>query len=84
MSKKSIIRQYLETKIPDKEIDFSDIPETDESFWKDAKVVFPHKKQLISIRIDKDILSFFKKHGKGYQSKINSVLRSYMEHQHSG
>jgi uncharacterized protein (DUF4415 family) len=62
-------------------IDFSDIPETDEAFWKNAKVVWPNKKTSISIRLDTDILSFFKKQGRGYQSKINAVLRSYVEHQ---
>ena len=61
-------------------IDFSDIPETTSEFWEDAEVKMPVEKAAISIRLDKDILEFFKKQGKGYQSKINAVLRSYVEH----
>ncbi len=61
-------------------IDFSDIPETNLDFWADAKVKMPVGKTAISIRVDDDILKFFKKQGKGYQAKINAVLRSYIEH----
>ena len=60
-------------------IDFSDIPETTDDFWNDAKVIMPEKKISISIRLDSDILSFFKEQGRGYQSKINAVLRSYID-----
>ena len=51
----------------DSQIDYSDIPETDENFWKDAKLTLPEKK-AISIRLDKDILDWLKAGGKGYQS----------------
>ena len=61
-------------------INFSDIPETTNEFWTDAKVRMPVEKTAISIRLDKDILEFFKKQGKGYQSKINAVLRTYIDH----
>jgi uncharacterized protein (DUF4415 family) len=40
------------------------------------------EKKAISIRLDQDIIDFFKHQGKGYQSKINNVLRSYMDAQH--
>lgn len=75
MKKKSILK-----KSTGKEIDFSDIPETDEGFWADAEVKMPTGKTAISIRIDDDVLAFFRKQGKGYQAKINAVLRSYVEH----
>ncbi len=52
---------------------------TTRAFWKNAKVQFPQGKQAISLRIDTDILEFFKKSGKGYQSRINAVLRSFAE-----
>jgi uncharacterized protein (DUF4415 family) len=65
-------------KVPDKEIDYSDIPETDEEFWSDAEVLFPAKKRHVSIRLDDDIISWFKQFGRGYQTKINAVLRSYI------
>jgi uncharacterized protein (DUF4415 family) len=48
--------------------------------WSDAVLVVPAKKTAISIRVDEDVLTFFKKGGEGYQRRINAVLRSYMEH----
>ena len=65
-------------KLSDKDIDYSDIPETDEEFWSDAEILFPTKKTHVSIRLDDDIISWFKQFGKGYQTKINSVLKSYI------
>jgi uncharacterized protein (DUF4415 family) len=47
--------------------------------WSDAILVVPPKKQAISIRVDEDVLNFFKKEGDGYQRRINAVLRSYMQ-----
>jgi len=67
--------------IPDEEIDFSDIPElTDEDF---ARGVWHtgHGKQQVTVRLDKDVLAFFKKGGRGYQTRINAVLRAFMEAQ---
>ncbi|MEB3310417.1 MAG: BrnA antitoxin family protein [Snowella sp.] len=66
--------------IPDSAIDTSDIPELDEHFWANAKMVRPIAKKAISIRIDEDILDWFKNKGKNYQTMINTVLRSYVEH----
>ncbi|MGB3401447.1 MAG: BrnA antitoxin family protein [Microcoleaceae cyanobacterium] len=67
-------------KIPDSAIDTSDIPELDDQFWENAEIVKPVTKKLISIRLDSDILDWFKSQGKGYQSSINNVLRSYVNH----
>ncbi|WP_305719804.1 BrnA antitoxin family protein [Bradyrhizobium sp.] len=47
--------------------------------WSDAVLVIPPKKTAISIRVDDDVLDFFKKEGDGYQRRINAVLRSYMQ-----
>src|ERR1700745_564311 len=47
--------------------------------WSDAVLVTPPKKQAISIRVDEDVLNFFKKEGDAYQRRINAVLRSYMQ-----
>jgi len=47
--------------------------------WSDAVLVIPSKKKAISIRVDEDVLDFFKKEGDGYQRRINAVLRSYMQ-----
>jgi uncharacterized protein (DUF4415 family) len=63
----------------DEDIDYSDIPATDEEFWQGAKVVFPARKKLLSIRLDEDVVDWFKAQGKGYQTRINAVLRAYKE-----
>lgn len=47
--------------------------------WSKAVLVVPAKKQAISIRVDQDVLDFFKQEGAGYQRRINAVLRSYMQ-----
>jgi uncharacterized protein (DUF4415 family) len=47
--------------------------------WSDAVLVIPPKKTAISIRVDEDVLDFFRKEGDGYQRRINAVLRSYMQ-----
>jgi uncharacterized protein (DUF4415 family) len=47
--------------------------------WSDAVVVIPPRKKAISIRVDEDILDFFKREGEGYQRRMNAVLRSYMQ-----
>jgi len=47
--------------------------------WSEAVLIMPSKKKPISIRVDDDVLDFFKKQGPGYQRRINAVLRSYMQ-----
>jgi uncharacterized protein (DUF4415 family) len=47
--------------------------------WSKAELVIPPGKKPISIRVDADVLDFFKKQGAGYQRRINAVLRSYMQ-----
>lgn len=62
----------------DSEINFDDIPELDEAFLKKTHLKIPEK-QSVTIRLDTDVLEWFKKQGKGYQTRINKLLRSYME-----
>lgn len=47
--------------------------------WSDAVLVMPARKKAISIRLDEDVLDYFKSEGDGYQRRINAVLRSYMQ-----
>ncbi|NOT09368.1 MAG: BrnA antitoxin family protein [Gemmatimonadales bacterium] len=47
-------------------------------FWDGAKLVLPISKQAVSLRVDRDVLDWFKKQGPRYQSRMNAVLRSYM------
>ncbi len=65
-------------KLKDKDIDFSDIPELDDAFWKNAEWVEPDKTQPLTIRVRKSVLDYFKEGGKGYQTRINAVLESYV------
>jgi uncharacterized protein (DUF4415 family) len=65
----------------DSEIDFSDIPKLGKSFWATAKLNLPEPKDRLTIRVDHDVVQWLKKHGKGYQTRINAILRSYMEAQ---
>jgi uncharacterized protein (DUF4415 family) len=61
-----------------------DIIGTDEDFWKTAQVVLPQRKPTITIRLDADVLAWLKDQGKGYQTRINAILRSYMNAQNEG
>jgi uncharacterized protein (DUF4415 family) len=65
--------------IPDTAIDTSDIPELDQQFWETAKMVKPISQEATLIQLDQDILDWLKSKGKGYESLINSALRSYIE-----
>ncbi|HEY7229858.1 MAG TPA: BrnA antitoxin family protein [Pseudolabrys sp.] len=47
--------------------------------WSDVVLVTPPKKKPISIRVDEDVLDFFKREGAGYQRRMNAILRSYMQ-----
>jgi uncharacterized protein (DUF4415 family) len=68
-------------KMPDKNIDYSDIPSVGKDFFKNGKLRLPKAKPLISIRLDEDVLNWFKAQGPGYQTRINAVLRMYKEAQ---
>lgn len=68
--------------LTDEEIDaqIKDDPDwSDDWNWGEAVLVMPPKKKPISIRVDEDVLDFFKNEGGQYQRRINAVLRSYME-----
>ena len=60
-------------------IDYSDAPATDAEFWNAAVVNPPMVKRQVTLRIDPDIVEFFKNSGNGYQTRINAVLRSYVK-----
>ncbi|WP_168219844.1 BrnA antitoxin family protein [Pseudotabrizicola formosa] len=49
--------------------------------WDKAVLVEPANKQMVSLRLDADILEFFKSNGKGYQTRMNAVLRAYVQAQ---
>ncbi|MBT5108081.1 MAG: BrnA antitoxin family protein [Rhodospirillaceae bacterium] len=54
-------------------------------FWKSAKIVYPEgSKERITVRFDRDVVRWFKAQGRGYQTRMNAVLRSYFEAQETG
>ena len=65
----------------DAEIDYSDIPPLDKSFFTKATEAWPPAKQQLTIRLDADVLNWLKAQGRGYQTRINRILRAAMESQ---
>jgi uncharacterized protein (DUF4415 family) len=68
-------------RMKDAEIDYSDIPRLDKTFFKKATMAWPPAKKQLTIRLDEDVLDWLKRHGKGYQTRINRILRVVMESQ---
>jgi len=56
----------------------ADARPTDEDFWKDAKVILPRRKEVVTMRLDADLLEWFRQQ-RGYQTRINAILRTYMK-----
>ena len=66
--------------MPDEDINTDDIPELTDEFWKNAKVRYPAEgKERLTVRFDEDVVRWFRSQGKGYQTKMNSVLRTFYE-----
>jgi len=59
-------------------IDDPDAQPTDETFWKDARVVMPRRKETVTMRLDAELLEWFRSE-RGYQTRINAILRAYMK-----
>jgi len=62
----------------DADIDDSEIPRLGKSFWKAARLTMPEPKDRLTIRIDHDVVQWLKQQGSGYQTRINVILRSFM------
>ena len=54
-------------------------PILDATWFRRAKLVLPEPKQAVSIRLDRDVMEWFRQQGAGYQTRINAVLRAYVE-----
>lgn len=61
----------------DAQIDYSDIPELDQAFWRNARLVEPDRTQAVTLRVKKSVLEAYKATGKGYQTRMNAVLETY-------
>ena len=82
MSKKPIKSDLARIdRMRDADIDYSDIPPLDKTFLKKATAAWPPVKRQVTIRLDADVLDWLKGHGRGYQTRINRILRVVMESQ---
>lgn len=82
MSKKRIKSDLKRLdRMKDAEIDYSDIPPLTDEFFHKAAQVWPPTKQQLTIRLDADVLAWLKAQGRGYQTRINRILRAAMESQ---
>lgn len=68
-------------KLTDEEIDTSDIPLLDDSFFAKARLRMPRPQVPVTMHVDADLLDWFKAQGEEFESVINSALRSYVEKQ---
>jgi uncharacterized protein (DUF4415 family) len=66
--------------MPDSEIDLSDIPELSDDFWKNAvrNPYYRPVKQQVTVRLDADVVAWLKQQGRGYQTRLNHMLRIAM------
>src|SRR5262245_19016891 len=78
-SDRSRLARLTETQIEEMAASDPDHPALDASFWKDVDRL--PRKEAISIKLDDDVLSFFRRQGRGYQTRINAVLRRYVQSQ---
>jgi uncharacterized protein (DUF4415 family) len=66
-------------RMKDSEIDYSDIPPLGDEFFEKAKLAWPPAKKQLTIRLDVDVLEWLRANGRGYQTRINRILRAAME-----
>jgi uncharacterized protein (DUF4415 family) len=71
------LRSMTDEEIHAAIINDPDAKPTDEAFWKDARVVMPRRKETVTMRLDADLLEWFRNE-RGYQTRINAILRAYM------
>lgn len=82
---KSILKKQSKTDwvkvdaAKDNRLDYAEIPEQGAAFFKSAVLRMPEPKSTVTMRMDKDVLEWFKAQGKGYQTRINVLLRAYMD-----
>jgi uncharacterized protein (DUF4415 family) len=75
------LRQMTEAELEDKiaaDTDWNDIPR---DWHLKAEAVMPNAKRLLSLRVDAEVVDWFRNQGAGYQTRMNAVLRSFMEHE---
>jgi uncharacterized protein (DUF4415 family) len=80
LTAKQRARLAVLAKRPDDKSDYSDIPPLTDAFWKNAvrNQLYKPTKQITTVRVDSDVLLWLKGQGKGYQTRINAILREAM------
>ena len=73
------VKALTEEEIDEAALADPDAQPTDAEFWQDAEIVMPESKERVTMRLDKEVLDWFRKEGKGYQTRMNAVLRAYIE-----
>lgn len=84
MTEKNITRVSLDDLKGRRGQTLHDAPEGENlgaDFWENAEIVLPTTKQSVHLRVDADVLAFFKSQGKGHLTRMNAVLRAYVEAQ---
>ena len=81
LKKQSRTDWVLVDALKDEEIDYSDIPELTDEFFNNA--LFVPAKQIVTMRLDSDVVAWLKQNGRGYQTRTNKILRAVMESQGS-
>lgn len=78
----SYIEEARLASLSDEDIDYSDMEELNDEFWQKAQIVSPDLTQPITLRVKQSVLQYFMGNGKkGYQSRMNAVLESYVKAQ---
>ena len=80
LTKKQMAELATLAALPEDHIDTSDIPPTSENFWRDAvrNPFYRPVKQQLTVRLDADVLAWLRSEGRGYQTKLNGILREAM------
>ncbi|MFI3223099.1 MAG: BrnA antitoxin family protein [Methylococcaceae bacterium] len=80
MSKKTIKSDLARLDaMTDADIDYSDSPPLDDKFFEKLVIPWPPSKKQLTVRLDEDVLEWIKVQGKGYQNRINYILRAAMD-----
>jgi uncharacterized protein (DUF4415 family) len=75
------VHRFSEADIERMAGDDAENPATAEEDWADAQIGLPPRKTRIHASLDKDVVDWFRRQGRGYQTRMNAVLRKYMEAQ---
>jgi uncharacterized protein (DUF4415 family) len=75
------VKSMTEEEIEGNALEDPHNPPWTEDEWARARVVLPQGKAPVTLRLDKDIIAWFKRSGRGYQTRINAVLRAFVEAQ---